>query len=58
VVDGPDTAAVAGLTVEIRHRFTAPGQPPQTALIAVQLFGDGRYERRNSWESAPVPVPA
>ncbi|MGE0853687.1 MAG: papain-like cysteine protease family protein [Hyphomicrobiaceae bacterium] len=58
VLDGPDTASVAGLTVELRHAFTREGEPRQVSRITVRLLGDGRHERQNAWEPAEEPVTA
>jgi hypothetical protein len=58
ILDGPDTAAVAGLTVELRHVFTREGEPRQVSRITVRLLGDGRHERENAWEPAEETVPA
>jgi len=58
ILDGPDTAAVAGLTVELRHVFTREGEPRQVSRITVRMLGDGRHERENAWEPAEETLPA
>jgi hypothetical protein len=52
IIEGPDGAAVSGLTVTVRHTFTHGSQPNVVAVSELALFGDGTYQRRDRWEQA------
>jgi V8-like Glu-specific endopeptidase/N-acetyl-anhydromuramyl-L-alanine amidase AmpD len=58
VVDGPDAETSAGVTVELRHRFSKQGEPSHCSLVRVILHGDGSHERTNEWENDPVTIAA
>ncbi len=58
VLDGPDSETVAGMTVELRHRFTHATQPEHRSAVRVILHGDGRHDRTNEWELDPLHVSA